>query len=76
MMDGVQLRELDTLLVSLLSQEYPEILSAVALNKEHSRHSRVRVEFASGARATIQVRAVEGPKVPAHKPYEIPAEVV
>lgn len=76
MMDGVQLRELDTLLVSLLSQEHPEILSAEALDKAHSPHSRVRVDFASGARATIQVRAVEGSKVPARKPYEIPAEVI
>ena len=74
--DGpVQLRELDALLVDLL-KDHPEIVSAEAINKDYAPQSRVRVSFASGATATIMVREVEGPKVPAHKPYDIPAEVI
>ncbi|CRK59547.1 hypothetical protein [Alloactinosynnema sp. L-07] len=72
----MQLRELDALLVSLLSNDHPEIVNAELIDKESSPHSRVRVDFASGARVTIQVRSVEGPGVPAHQPYAIPSAVI
>ncbi|MGH3863723.1 hypothetical protein [Actinokineospora sp.] len=71
----MQLRDLDALLVSLLSQDHPEIVSAEVINNDHV-HSRVRVCFASGAVSSILVRSVEGPKVPAHKGYDIPTEVI
>ncbi|MGW5050102.1 hypothetical protein [Actinokineospora sp. NPDC004072] len=69
----MRIRELDTLLVDLLSPDHPEIVQTKILDKGHSR---VRVEFASGAIATITVREVSGPGVPAHAPYSIPESVI
>ncbi|MFC5289216.1 hypothetical protein ACFPM7_19365 [Actinokineospora guangxiensis] len=69
----MQIRELDQLLVDLLSHDHPEIAKVVPLDKQHSR---VRVEFASGAVATITIREVSGPGVPNHHPYEIPESVI
>ncbi|HVK21243.1 MAG TPA: hypothetical protein VM677_07770 [Actinokineospora sp.] len=64
----MRIRELDDLLRDILS-DHPEITDVQIIDRGHSR---VRVDFASGARATIMVREVRGPGVPAHKSYEIP----
>ncbi|GAA3053617.1 hypothetical protein [Actinokineospora globicatena] len=65
----MRLRELDTLLLDILSQDHPEITAATKLD---NGHSRLRVDFASGARITVMVREVTGPGVPAHSAYAIP----
>ncbi|SES36841.1 hypothetical protein [Actinokineospora terrae] len=62
-------RELDDVLFDVLSKDHPEITEVVKIDKGHSR---LRVDFASGARATIMVREVSGPGVPAHAAYAIP----
>jgi hypothetical protein len=68
----VRIRELDKVLFDLLSEDHPEITNVELLDKGHSR---LRVDFAGGAKCTISVREVSGPGVPGHKPYELPEAV-
>ncbi|GAA2993367.1 hypothetical protein [Actinokineospora diospyrosa] len=69
----MRIRELDTVLLGVLSKDHPEITEVVKIDKGHSR---LRVDFASGARVTIMVREVSGPGVPAHAAYSIPEAVL
>ncbi|MBM7772277.1 hypothetical protein JOD54_002481 [Actinokineospora baliensis] len=69
----MRIRDLDDALFAVLSQDHPEITEVVKIDKGHSR---LRVDFASGARVTIMVREVSGPGVPAHAAYAIPEAVL
>jgi hypothetical protein len=51
-------------------------VTALATDSKPTEHTRVRVDFASGATAYVMVRQVSGPKVPRHQDYELPREAV
>ena len=70
-------REFEALVIDLLAKaDHPEIV-AVRRRAEHeddSTHSRLKVDFASGASATVMVREITGPRIPRHSPFELPKE--
>ncbi|MCP2166078.1 hypothetical protein LX83_002937 [Goodfellowiella coeruleoviolacea] len=78
-MAAVRVRELDELLVRLIvAADHPEI-TAVRLipSQEHpDNHTRLRVDFASGACAYLMVGQVSGRGVGQVPRYQIPPAVL
>ncbi|HEY8373262.1 MAG TPA: hypothetical protein VIL00_11005 [Pseudonocardiaceae bacterium] len=79
-MPAMRVRELEKTITELINQsDHPEILRAETY-EEAGLHSTkpvgVKVSFASGAAAFINVLRVEGKGVPRHPDYQLPSEVL
>jgi hypothetical protein len=75
----MRVREFEALVVDLLTEaDHPEILSVqrCADDARDTTHNRLKVNFASGASATVMVREVTGPGLPRHAPFELPKEAM
>lgn len=70
----MRIREFDSLLTDLLTKaDHPEIVDVRPCDNPDG-HTRLRVNFASGAEAYIMVRQVAGRGIPSHAPFELPRE--
>ncbi|CAM3412948.1 hypothetical protein KIPE111705_07175 [Kibdelosporangium persicum] len=75
----MRIREFENLLVKAIeADDHPEIVSVdrVATDERDTRHTRVRTEFANGARTFVMVQQVTGPNIPRHAPYNLPKEAL
>lgn len=73
--DKVRIREFDSFLANLLtSADHPEIVDVRQCTDNPDGHTRLRVNFASGAEAYVMVRQVTGRGIPSHAPFELPRE--
>lgn len=72
--------ELDELIIEVINRaDHPEILRAapaLAPGDVATKHTRVKVDFASGARVYVQVYKVTGPKIPRADNYAVPKEAL
>lgn len=76
-MVAMKVSELDELIVNALAGSgHPEISKIERVAGASADHTRVVVYFANGTTAVIMVRKVEGPGVPAHADYQLPAGVI
>ena len=64
------------MLAGLLTEaDHPEITEVRQCAEDNPQaHTRLRVNFASGAEAYVMVRQVTGRGIPQHAPFELPRE--
>lgn len=76
----MRVKELEDLIIDMIGKaDHPEIVSvesAVGEDDPPTKHARVRVKFASGAKAHVQVYKVTGPGIPHSGNYEVPKEAL
>lgn len=76
----MHVKELEALIIDLVRKaDHPEILSvesAVGEEDPPTKHTRVRVDFASGAVGHVQVFNVAGPGIPREGNYKVPKEAL
>jgi hypothetical protein len=75
----MRVHEFERLVIDLLEKDdHPEIVAVQGLAEDQAdtKHSRVRVDFASGAKATMMVREITGPNIPRHAPFQLPKEAL
>jgi hypothetical protein len=76
----VRVREFERLAVDVVSKAgHPEITGVVSLvgdDDPPGKHSRLRVDFASGASVFVMVERVTGPGIPRHASFDLPREAL
>lgn len=74
----MKVRDLDELIVNALANSnHPEITKIERIARAgDTQHTRVRVYFGNDTSTVIMVRKVEGPGVPPHADYQLPAGVI
>ena len=73
----MRVHEFERLVIDLLEKDdHPEIVRVRALAEDAAdqRHTRVRVDFASGATGYVIVGQVAGPGIRPHGEFELPKD--